>query len=502
MLKSIINKNILAEKIHGCWLGKAIGGTLGGPVEGHPGPLDLSFYDPVPQAILPNDDLDLQLVWLHHLRTSRPPLVTPTVLARAWQQHVHFPYDEYGVCLRNMSYGLQDRRLGEFDNWFAECMGAAIRSELWACLAAGEPERAAGLAWADAACDHAGDGIWAEVFLAALEAAAFTRDDPCAFDLLDQALNLLPPTSRVRCAVVDTRRWWNQTRDWREVRTRILARHGDSNFTDVAQNLAFTILGWLAGEGDFGKSICIAVNCGQDTDCTGATLGAILGLLAPSAIPTAWRTPIGEQVVVSKPIVGIRAPDTLLQLTDWTLEARLQLLEMAAPIGTVAPRLPARPEDSPIAIEGRLSWAADLAGGDLADSPPSRKVTLPGHWIRRHREHFLHPVMMLQFQFQLAEPTAVRVMACGSTETAAWVDGVAPAAVNPGQGCQHTTIAVPSFHRGGKGHFQTAVLTAGSHQIRVAWARPNDRQATADLVVGLGSMKTLQWLPQAMTVVK
>jgi ADP-ribosylation/crystallin J1 len=41
------------------------------------------------------------------------------------------------------------------------------------------------------------------------------------------------------------------------------------------------VLGLLAGEGDFGKSLCIAVNCGNDTDCTGATLGAPLGILYP-----------------------------------------------------------------------------------------------------------------------------------------------------------------------------------------------------------------------------
>ncbi len=502
MLNVALNRNTIAEKIHGCWLGKAIGGTLGGPMEGHPGPLNLNFYDPIPQAILPNDDLDLQLVWLHHLRTSHAPLVTPTVLAEAWQRHVHFPYDEYGVCLRNMSYGLQGRRLGEFDNWFAECMGAAIRSELWACLAAGEPERAAGLAWADAACDHAGDGIWAEVFLAALEAAAFTRNDPCAFDLLDQALDFLPPTSRVRCAILDTRLWWNQTQDWQEVRTRILARHGHPNFTDVAQNLAFIILGWLAGEGDFGRSICIAVNCGQDTDCTGATLGALLGMLAPAAIPQAWRAPIGEQVVVSLPIVGIRAPENLWQLTDWTLAARLQLLEMAAPIGMVTPRLPVQSQDSPIAISGRLGWAGDMTERSIMDTARLEPITLSGHWIRRHSEDFAKPVMVLQFHFKLTEPAAVRVMACSSTESAVYVNGAAPAAVKPGQGCKYTTIAVPSFHRGGQGHFQTEMLAAGNHELIVAWARPQDSHASTDLVVGLGSVETLQWLPRALALVK
>jgi len=47
------------ERILGCLKGKAIGGTLGTPVEGKMELLDLKFYDPVPQGILLNDDFDL-----------------------------------------------------------------------------------------------------------------------------------------------------------------------------------------------------------------------------------------------------------------------------------------------------------------------------------------------------------------------------------------------------------------------------------------------------------
>ena len=36
------------KKVLGCWLGKAVGGTLGAPIEGWDGPHHLEFYDPVP----------------------------------------------------------------------------------------------------------------------------------------------------------------------------------------------------------------------------------------------------------------------------------------------------------------------------------------------------------------------------------------------------------------------------------------------------------------------
>ena len=55
----------LQSKIAGCWLGKNIGGTLGAPFEGTRECLDLTFYtQPLRGEPEPNDDLDLQLLWL------------------------------------------------------------------------------------------------------------------------------------------------------------------------------------------------------------------------------------------------------------------------------------------------------------------------------------------------------------------------------------------------------------------------------------------------------
>lgn len=54
-----------ADKVRACWLGKNIGGTLGCPLEGRRDVFDLDFYvHDIRTGSLPNDDLDLQLVWL------------------------------------------------------------------------------------------------------------------------------------------------------------------------------------------------------------------------------------------------------------------------------------------------------------------------------------------------------------------------------------------------------------------------------------------------------
>jgi ADP-ribosylglycohydrolase len=82
--------------------------------------------------------------------------------------------------------------------------------------------------------------------------------------------------------------------------------------------VAFTVLGWLYGR-DFGDAICTAVNCGDDTDCTGATLGSLLGILGGTeAIPARWSDPIGRQIKTVA-ISGFDNVSNLDDLTDQTV---------------------------------------------------------------------------------------------------------------------------------------------------------------------------------------
>lgn len=307
----------LRDKVLGGWAGKNIGGTMGGPLEGRKELMDYDFYPKLPDGPLANDDLDLQLVWLHALETYGPRLGA-VELAQEWQEHVFFPYDEYGYALTNMRKGLRPPVSGWFDNPFTDCMGAPIRSEIWAMVCPGEPELAAYYAYQDGITDHAGgEGVYGEMFFAAIESAAFVQSDPT--QLIEIGLSVIPQHSRVARAVRDTIAWHKQGLDWKECREKILEHHGRSNFTDAPQNIAFTILGWLYGT-NFGDSISKAVNCGYDTDCTGATLGAILGIIHGfNALPGKWKEPLGDRVVVSPAVRGFPAPATLEELTERTL---------------------------------------------------------------------------------------------------------------------------------------------------------------------------------------
>ena len=100
-----LNREVYEQKVLGGWLGKAIGGTLGAPDEGKKEILDLSFYDPVPEGSVPNDDLDLQLVWLHVMQSKRLD-IDVNDLAQAWLDHIKYPFDQYGVAISNLKKGL------------------------------------------------------------------------------------------------------------------------------------------------------------------------------------------------------------------------------------------------------------------------------------------------------------------------------------------------------------------------------------------------------------
>jgi len=296
------------RRLSGCFIGKSVGGTLGMPYEGEERLLDLTFYDPVPTEMVANDDLDLQVMALEAVRRNGLP-IHRKYLGDFYLKSLRFACDEYGVARRNLTHGIFPPLSGYYDNKFTGGMGSAIRSEIWGCLAPGDPALAAALAREDSCIDHTDDGLEATMFLAAIESAAFVETD--IDRLIDIALGYVTDNGRFACAIRDTKVWWNECRDFVEVRRRILDKYYVQNWTDVSINISFVVLGLLAGEGDFGKTICTAVNCGNDTDCTGATLGALYGIMYPERITEEWTAPIGNRLVVGGNMLGLHEVDTI-----------------------------------------------------------------------------------------------------------------------------------------------------------------------------------------------
>ena len=317
--KIIISENEFRDKVYACWLGKNIGGTLGMPFEGDTSANDLTFYTKIKEGEpAANDDLDLQILWLKAMQENNAH-VDAFRLGEYWLKYVPVNWNEYGVGKLNMRAGLKPPVSGEFNNarW-KHSNGAWIRSEIWACLFPGSPMMAAELAREDACVDHGmAEGTYAELFTASLESAAFIEHDRDS--LISFGLSMIPPGCRVAQAVNTAIKAKKDGKDWKEARLEVINNTKDLGWFQAPRNVAFTIIGWLYGENDFGKSICIAVNCGDDTDCTGATLGSILGIIGGTkAIPENWRKPVGNKIATVA-ISGFEVPATLDVLTDSTV---------------------------------------------------------------------------------------------------------------------------------------------------------------------------------------
>ena len=314
----VIGRKEFRDKVFACWMGKNIGGTLGAPIEGLKHTHALDFYHPVPDKSAPNDDLDLQLVWLKMLEEQGLDPALP-LFAEYWSRlAASYPWDEYGFFMRNHSRGLRPPIAGCFENFYVDNMGSPIRSEIWACLHPGDPEAAARMAWKDSAVDHAGgEGMWGEMFWAALESAAFVESDPLT--LIRIGLEMIPLSSHVARSIREAAWCHENGKTWGVARERIATWFTSQHPCNAVPNHGFTIIGWLYGA-DYGDRLTKAVNCGFDTDCTGATLGSLLGILGgTAAIPKKWSDPIGTQIVVHKFTRNFTPPPTIDDLTDRTV---------------------------------------------------------------------------------------------------------------------------------------------------------------------------------------
>jgi len=303
----ILNEGEYYNKVYGCWLGKNCGGTLGAPLEsgwGKEEMFDVWWYPELREGGIPNDDLELQLIWLQALEDKGLHLKARD-LAEYWLDCVQYNFDEYGLHKTNLKKGLLPPISGYHNNWFKNCMGSPIRSEIWACIAPGLPNVAAAYAYEDAIVDHAGgESVYGEMFNAAMESAAFFISDK--EKLLRIALCFIPQECETARAIQNAMKAHKERMDWREARDFVLR----GSFSPIAQyspvNLGFQTIGLLYGE-DFGDAICKAINCGYDTDCTGATLGAILGIiLSKDGLPEKWIKPLSDRIPGKENFCGKR----------------------------------------------------------------------------------------------------------------------------------------------------------------------------------------------------
>jgi hypothetical protein len=154
------------------------------------------------------------------------------------------------------------------------------------------------LAWRDACVSHTKNGIYGEMWSAAMNSAAAVLDDPR--QILEAGLAQIPEKSRLAFYVREAMGWFDAGKSEMKVIELIHEKWDDTNmhhWCHTLSNAQIVTLGLLWGQGDFERSISWAVTAGFDTDCNGATVGSIIGMMqGAQALPEKWIGPLNDRL--------------------------------------------------------------------------------------------------------------------------------------------------------------------------------------------------------------
>ena len=329
----------LVDRLHGAWMGRAVGCALGKPVEtpwygmaveagrtvgrarirglldaqgawplsdyfsadapdGH-GPLSCPASTRERIAYMEaDDDIHYTLIGLGVLEEVGPEFEWSDV---AWYWSRHLPYSAIYTAETQaiLNFWNSSDRLGKLRgrsgtaatpawtrshrNPYREWIGAQIRSDGWAWACAGKPELAAEFAHRDASWTHTRNGVYGAMFFAAVQAAAFVEPD--VRRLIDIGLSEIPRDCRLA-------RWIGAALAWRAEAPNLEAAldrmEGEPELRAMSpvhtiNNAVACVLALLYADPQIDAATCAAVMTGLDTDCNGATVGSVVGAMTGRA---------------------------------------------------------------------------------------------------------------------------------------------------------------------------------------------------------------------------
>lgn len=179
---------------------------------------------------------------------------------------------------------LKQNKVNTYLNPYREWIGAQIRADAFAYVAAGMPKLAARLAYQDASLSHVKNGVYGEMFFAAMISAAFTEKD--ADKCFEIALSVIPQKSRFAEEALWAKKLAEECGTREELMEKLLAPSEKYSGVHTINNATFCIAAIMRYKNDFRNAVAFSVECGMDTDCNGATVGSFMGaLLGEAGIP-------------------------------------------------------------------------------------------------------------------------------------------------------------------------------------------------------------------------
>ena len=331
-----LNNTALEQQIHGAWLGRICGCLLGKTVEGikttelipflketdnypmhryiHHADLNdeicAKYSFPFAKRCfadtcdgMPVDDDTNYMVLAYLIVKNWGRDFTSQDVANAWLRYQR--KDAYCTAERvafcNFIKGYEPPASAFYQNPYREWIGAQIRGDYFGYINPGRPELAAEMAFRDASISHIKNGIYGEMFIAAMIACAAVTTN--IEDIILGGLAEIPHTSRLCEQVTELLADYHNGTTQKECFTKIHTRYNEHNGHDwchTISNALIVVASLLYGNGDYGKSICMSVEAGFDTDCNGATVGSILGMaFGLDCIEDVWSSPIQNRLHTS-----------------------------------------------------------------------------------------------------------------------------------------------------------------------------------------------------------
>ncbi len=331
-----VNKNKLEKQLSGAWMGRICGCLLGKTVEGIRTDELVPFLKetgnyPMHRYIL-HSDLNDEILNKYKYRfagrcyadkTDGMPVDDDTnyvVLAQqiiekygrdftaydvsqAWlalqSKYAYYTAERVAFC--NFVKGFEPPESAKYKNPYREWIGAQIRGDYFGYINPANPELAADMAFRDASISHVKNGIYGEMFAAAMIAAAAGTNN--IKDIILNGIAQIPYTSRLYEAICDVLNGYENGVSAAECFAMIHERYDEytsHGWCHTISNAMIVAAALLYGGGDYGKSVCMAVETGFDTDCNGATVGSILGMAnGIDSIGDEWTKPINDTLHTS-----------------------------------------------------------------------------------------------------------------------------------------------------------------------------------------------------------
>jgi len=231
------------------------------------------------------------------------------VLGQAFE-HTRFPLWHANKAGRdNLASGIAPPDSGHWSrNPHCDDIDWQIEADFVGALCPGLVDQAIDIAWRVGHIMNHGDGVLGGVFVSAMHAAALYEESLEGIVRAGRAA--LPEGSLYRQVVDEVIRWRDEGIGWEEAWERLEAtwasrdrcpdfRHSINRAKNIDAKLngAYVLIGLLYGEGDFERTMRIAMRCGQDSDCNPSSAGGILGnWVGLSGIPDRFTSDLRSDI--------------------------------------------------------------------------------------------------------------------------------------------------------------------------------------------------------------